>query len=358
MKAKRIWLAVSLLVFCGLLVMPTMALPQTPKPEVIKWRGQTCFGSTGAPYGPFRAGQVGSGAHAFMWADWLKKASNGRLIVEWAEPGTIFPITDSDIAVGKNVVQIACTFASYYGGRIPEADIETGGVFQWENDEQLFEWLHKYGGYQALQKIYAKHNLKWIPYHTNAIVGIGTNFPAPDSKAIKGKKIRAVGMWADYIKMLGGNPVPLPWGDIYLGMKMGTIDGWVAGSAAMEELKLKENTTGYVYPPKIASANDNFIINMAAFNALPKDLQALLERDTPYVTYALSSNWLNQCTWVLKNAEQHYGLKVYAWPSEEVKIITQKVVDEIYPRIAAKSQGCAELIEIVKKQMRDYGRIK
>ena len=60
----------------------------------------------------------------------------------------------------------------------------------------------------------------------------------------------------------------------------------------------------------------------------------------------------------MKNAEKEYGVKLYAWSPEDIARLTQQTVDEIYPRIAAKSKDCAEMIEIVKKQMRDYGRIK
>jgi TRAP-type C4-dicarboxylate transport system substrate-binding protein len=326
--------------------------------NVIHWKGQSCFASTVSPYGPFKQGQTGVGAHAWWWADWVKKSTNGRLVIDLVEPGAVFPIAESDTAVSKNVVQFAVTYPSYYGGRIPESDVETGGVFVWENEAQLFEAHHKYGLFEALQRIYAKHNLKWLPYHTDAIVGIGTTFPAPNPQSFKGKKIRAVGMWADFVRMLGASPVSLPWGEIYMGMKLGTIDGYVAGSGTLEELKLKEVTKGYVSSPMVSTAFANIIINMDAWKALPPDIQTFLERNTPYYTYAMSSNWHNQCTWVLKNAEQQYGLKIYAWSNEEIDRLTRQTVDEIYPRIAKKSKDCAELIEIVKKQMRDYGRIK
>jgi len=59
-----------------------------------------------------------------MWNEWLKKASGGRLLIDWAEPGAIFPIAEVDLAVAKNVVQIGFTFGSYYGGRIPETDYQ------------------------------------------------------------------------------------------------------------------------------------------------------------------------------------------------------------------------------------------
>jgi hypothetical protein len=38
--------------------------------------------------------------------------------------------------------------------------------------------------------------------------------------------------------------------------------------------------------------------------------------------------------------------------------VTQKAVETLYPKVAAKSPRCAKLVDIVKKQMRTYGRIK
>jgi TRAP-type C4-dicarboxylate transport system substrate-binding protein len=358
MRKKGILTAISFLLVLCFVLSPIVASAQKSKPDVIRWKGQFTFSPSKTGFGPFKVGEAGVGAHTLMWTEWLKKASGGRLIIEWAEPGSIFPPSETDLAVGKNVVQIATSYASYYRGRIPETDVETGGVFLWENEEQVFECLHKYGLYPALQKVYAKHNLKWLPYHSNAIVGMFTNFPAPSPEAIKGKKIRAVGMWADYIKLLGGSPVSLSWGEQYMAMKLGTIDGIVAGAAIFEELKIKEVAKGYVYSPVISKAVANLVINMDAFNALPKDLQALLQRDTPYITYALSSNWYNQCTWALKNAEEEYGVQMYSWSPKDISNITKRVYDEIYPKISERSKDSAELMEIVKKQMRDYGRIK
>ena len=245
-----------------------------------------CYGSPTAPYGPFGQGQTGAGAHGWWWADSVKKASNGRLIITWAEPGAIFPIGEADNAVSRGVVQIASSFGTYYAGRMPEADVETGGVFQWENNEQAYECVTKYGSMRALQQVYAKRNMMWLPFFGNAIIGMGANFSAPNPAAIKGKKMRAIGNWADYIRMLGGSPIATVWGDIYMAMKMGTIDGYVAGPGTFEELKLKEVTKSYVYPPLISAGLSNFTINMDAWKALPADLQELLERDTPAITYA------------------------------------------------------------------------
>jgi len=334
------------------------AAQPAPKVNVIKWKGQETFPTKLPPYGPFGPGQAGVHAITRELTEWLKRSTGGRLVIDWAEPAAIFPPFEADMAIGKGVVQIAVSYGGYYTGRIPEADIETGLVFAWPTVAAEYDCLYNYGLYAELKKVYAERNINWYPMPTDAIVGIGTLFPAPNPDAIKGKKIRAVGLWGDYVAMLGGSPVPIPWGEIYMGLKLGTIDGWTAGSATLEELKLKEVAKGIVYSPRIANAPVNILINMDAFKALPKDIQELMENDIRYITYALSHKWHQQCTWVIADAKEKYGLVPYAWSDEDVKKVTEKAVETLYPKVAAKSPRCAKLVEIVKKQMKAYGRIK
>src|SRR4030043_342544 len=356
---KNLWFSFALVFLLSLAFLLGYA-PQTAaqKADVIKWKGQETFPTKLPAYGPFRAGDTGVHAITREWTEWIKRSTGGRLVIDWAEPGAIFPPFEGDTAIGRGVVQIAVSYGAYYTGRIPETDIETGLAFAWPTVAAEYDCLHNYGLYAELKKVYAERNINWYPMHTEAIVSIGTMFPAPTSEAIKGKKIRAVGFWGDYIAMLGGSPVPLPWGEIYMGLKLGTIDGWVAGSGTLEELKLKEVAKGIVYSPRISNAPVNILINMKAFKALPKDIQDLLENNLRYITYALSHKWQQQCTWVIADAKEKYGVIPYSWSAEDVNKVTQRAVDTLYPKVAAKSARCAKLVDIVKKQMRDYSRIK
>ncbi|MCX5822750.1 MAG: TRAP transporter substrate-binding protein DctP [Deltaproteobacteria bacterium] len=325
--------------------------------SVITWKGQTAFPSTVAPYGPFRQGETGIFGGAKQWTEWLFKRTNGRLKIDWAEPGAIFPLPESDKSIAQGIVQIAHSFGAYYAGRIPETDIEAGGVFFWEDETQAYECLYKYGLFKALQNVYTKHNIFWLPFHTNAIVGIGTNFPAPNAASIKGRKIRTSGIWGDYVEMLGGTPVAIPWGDVYMGAKLGTIDGWIAGIASLEELKLKEVGKGYVVDPYPNSALLNILINKDAYEKLPKDIKDILLYEAPHWSYFCANNWRNQCIWVMNNAMAKYGVKVYRWSPEEKQQLTKMAVNKIFPKIAGKSSACAQMMDIIKRQMKDYGRI-
>jgi TRAP-type C4-dicarboxylate transport system substrate-binding protein len=131
-------------------------------------------------------------------------------------------------------------------------------------------------GFKTNVYCYAKRNLYWIPQEFDAIVGIGTTFPAPNPEALKGKKIRTTGLWGEYINVLAATPVSIPWGDVYMAAKLGTVDGWCGGVASLEELKLKEVAKGYVVSPNITLSPGAFLINKRSYDALPKDIQDII----------------------------------------------------------------------------------
>jgi hypothetical protein len=47
----------------------------------------------------------------------------------------------------------------------------------------------------------------------------------------------------------------------------------------------------------------------------------------------------------------------YAWSSGDIRKLTEEAVNTIYPKVAKMSPRCAKLVESIKKQMKDYGRI-
>jgi TRAP-type C4-dicarboxylate transport system substrate-binding protein len=121
---------------------------------------------------------------------------------------------------------------------------------------------------------------------------------------------------------------------------------------------MKEVAKGYVVHPNIAPTPANMLINKRSYDALPKDIQEILQNEGPIIGFAAYPVWLNQCLWAIENAEREYGVKIYRWSPEDTAKVYQVVADKVWPKIAAKSPESAELMEILKKQMKDYGRIK
>jgi TRAP-type C4-dicarboxylate transport system substrate-binding protein len=78
-----------------------------------------------------------------------------------------------------------------------------------------------------------------------------------------------------FMKALGANPVPMPYVEVYLAMKQGTIDGMELPSFTMTSDKFQEVTkyyslTRHSYPP-IA-----YFMNMKRYQSLAPDLQKVV----------------------------------------------------------------------------------
>jgi len=95
---------------------------------------------------------------------------------------------------------------------------------------------------------------------------------------MKGQTIR-VQESPTYIAMmkgLGANPVPMPYVEVYLAMKQGTIDGMELPSFSLTADKFHEVTkfysmTRHSYPPIV------WFMNMKRYQGLPPDLQKAVD---------------------------------------------------------------------------------
>lgn len=353
---KRILMPLSAIVTLCLFILciapaPTSAANPAPtsaptSPKVIQWKGQNSY--------------VGGASGGYMphLADWIKKETGGRLILTISPPGAIVPVAEQYTAVTKKALDFAGQyFSGYYTGLFPETNIEQGLPFAWQTMEEAMRAYYHYGLYKEFQKIYEERGIKWFPAFPNAIYHLGTQFPVESLKDIKGKKIRALGVAGDYVRLLGGSPVSMPVIDIYMASKLGTIDGCIGGMTYAEDLKLKEVWKYYIVDPNMSTLVTNYLFNLDSWKALPDDIKEIIESGL-----VAQSNWYTYIKpitnySIAEETATQYGLKLVTLPPKEKGEI-MKLVIPVWDNIAAKSPRCAKLVEIVKKQMRDLNRIK
>lgn len=95
---------------------------------------------------------------------------------------------------------------------------------------------------------------------------------------LKGQTIRVppIPTLVELYKSFGANPVPMQWGEVYLAMKQGTIDGLelpatTAVSDKFHEITKYYSLTQHSYPPAI------WMMASARYNALPADLKKVID---------------------------------------------------------------------------------
>ncbi len=359
---------VTIIVLIAIILLAGCAAPQAtvqnapaktsaPTVKTIVWKGQSYTPTAPTPFGPFAPDQAGQNAMLIQFTKWIEQATGGRLKIEWTDAGSLFPQAEADLAIGKGVADITFSAPLYYTGRLPVGDLESGLPMSWLTIQDQYEALDRYGMYQIIKDNYAQHNLYWIFCPVDGKIGIGTKFSPDNPAAFKGKKIRSVGIHGEYVKLLDANVLPIAFGEMYMAMQLGTVEGFTSGPAVLEEQKMKEVCKYFLYNPIITTSSCHYLINMDSFKALPADIQQTIDASAKYVAYNSVHKWTQQSQWVMTNSQQ-YGIKFVSWSDSDINSVTKLAIEKLWPEVANKSPTNAKLVDIVKRQLKDYGRLK
>ena len=154
-------------------------------------------------------------------------------------------------------------------------------------------------------------NLKGLAYLENGFRHVTNNVrPINGPDDLKGIKIRTMEapMHMENFKLLGANPTPVPWTELYLTMQQKIVDGQENPLANIWEVKMFEvqkytSLTGHIYDPM------PLVANLAWFNKLPKDYQAVLQKGAVLAqNYSRDVNMAREDAIIAKLTEK--GMKV------------------------------------------------
>ncbi len=360
---RRIWLLV-----CSLVVMtivfglvagcaqstpaPTAAPKPTttaPAPAVTRWVLQNVY--VGTKWGE-------SGGWAYYFADKMKTLSGGRLLIDIKPPEAVVPTTEVFSAVGKGTIDMSgLYYAGYHTGLMPEADVQVGPPFSWSTSMEGVQCYEDYGFKDKFLQIYAEHNIYHCYTFVDNLYILHTAFPVSSPDDMKGKKIRAPGIYGKWVESFGGSPVNIPHAEVYMGVKLGTIDGSIMSPDTLLAAKLEEVFKYAVVVPNLTTLAASFIYNMDSLKKLPADLQDLVKETTTPLAHQFAKSVGMYNIYAIKHAAKTYGMQEVTWTGAAVdKAVANGIAT--WDTIAAKSPRCKELVDTLKKQMKDLGKMK
>ncbi|MDR2610685.1 MAG: TRAP transporter substrate-binding protein DctP [Clostridiales Family XIII bacterium] len=208
-----------------------------------------------------------------MIVDAIEKATNGRIKITTFQPGAICEPEQAPQSLKEGLLDVAMSTAGDAGAIVPAAYAEQGIPFFWETAQDMFDTYYDYGLLEFLRGEYDKQGIYYGMPVPNGTYNLMTTFPVTQASDLQGKKIRAVSSWGYFVQNLGGSPVVMPGGDIYQGLKLGTIDGTIYTFAELKNAKLSEVVTDVMEQPGSGSGFVSFLINKAKWDELPADLQ-------------------------------------------------------------------------------------
>ncbi len=208
----------------------------------------------------------------------ITEATDGLIKFELFQPGAICEPDEAPTMLSKGLLDAALTAPNHTAGLIPAAYAEQGVPFLWQDGQDVYDTYYNAGLLDFIRDEYAKSDIYFGMYVPNGAYMIMTNFPVTKASDFVGKKIRASTTYGMFIEELGGSPVVMSGGDIYMGMRLGTIDGNIYTVCELETSKLMEVTKYLVTPAVGGSAPVNLSISMKSWNALPKEVQDIVNK--------------------------------------------------------------------------------
>ncbi|OKH90007.1 TRAP transporter substrate-binding protein [Thalassospira sp. TSL5-1] len=277
-----------------------------PKPalaqDVREWRMVTTW--------PKNFPGLGTGAN--LLAEYINKASDGRMKVTVYGAGEIVPAFEAIDAVGNGTVEMGHGAPYYWKGKVAAAQYLAAMPFGLTAQEQN-AWFQYGGGQEIADKIYEKLNCKFFPSgNTGTQMGGWFNKEMNTIDDFKGLKMRIPGLGGEVIQAAGGNVVNLPGGEIPPALQSGAIDAteWV-GPYNDLAFGLYKTAKYYYYPGwhEPATTLENFI-NLSAWNDLPDDLKAIVEQANRATNQMVLSEFVARNNQALKTLQEKHNVDV------------------------------------------------
>ena len=290
----------------------------------------------------------------------IYRASNGRMYVEVFGADMLFPVSDAFDHIANGVIEVGLIFSNFWVGRDPMF-----GVFSARPGSPLTRieegFFLEAQTFHIMERVYARHGVTYlgtISYSSPELLMMRT--PIRTLEDFQGMNIRASGLGGVFYSRLGANVVNLPAGEIFIGLQTGVLDAaeWTEWREN-EEMGLLEVTTYAWYPALHGGVNEDksLIVNPAAWNALPEDLQAifLLARDS----IAWYSGWENPTESrmaKLKWLENHPENMITFSPEDEAAM--REIANQIMLDQKQHGPDAVEFIEIYARVAWELGHVE
>lgn len=214
-----------------------------------------------------------------LFCEHVKKLSNGRIEMKNYDADVLLGIGETFKGVGAGVADVAITSPIYHRGIVPVA-MYLWAVPFFPNDRVEFMEMtyHIMGVKEIAREAYAKHNVIQLAYRTSDEWGtMVSTRPVRKFSDYKGMKVRAFGIWADWLVHNGASIVTVPGGEIYMAIQTKIIDAAAFGSPdAWAGAKLYEVCKYFINPSIIPYDTCEIIMNLKTFKEMPPDLQEVM----------------------------------------------------------------------------------
>ncbi|UCC55842.1 MAG: TRAP transporter substrate-binding protein DctP [Gammaproteobacteria bacterium] len=309
---------------------PETDLPAVPAPtaqKVIHWKLVTTW--------PKNFPGLGTGANNL--ARLINEMSGGRLQVKVYGAGELVPPMEVFGAVTQGTAEMGHGAAYYWKGKSEAAQFFAAVPFGLTAQE-MNAWLLYGGGMELWREVYEPFGVIPVAAGNSGVQMAGWFKHEINSvEDLRGLKMRIPGLGGEVLSRAGGVPVGTPPVEIFTSLQRGAIDAteWV-GPYNDLAFGLYKAAQYYYYPGWHEPGTTlEALVNRAAFDALPADLQHIVINACHVVNGDMLAEYTARNNAALKTLVEEHGVDVRRLPDEVLERL-RELSHEVVSEIAAK----------------------
>ncbi len=257
---------------------------------------------------------------ALEYVDRVNKMSGGRLRIDYRTAGSVVKAFQLQDAVHKGVLDAGHTTTAYWYGKHKAASLfGTGPVFG-ANAAQMLAWTHRGGGkglYRELVQDILRLDIVGffaMPMPSQPLGWFQKPVRSPDE--LRNLKYRTVGLAADVMRAMGVRVTQLAGPDTIPALQRGVIDAFEFNNPSSDR-RVGAHDVAHTYmlgSYHQAAEFFEIIFNKRVFDALPMELQAIIEYAAEATSTANYATAMDNFSRDLRTLIEKHGVEVRRTP--------------------------------------------
>ena len=211
-----------------------------------------------------------------FWLPEIEKQTGGEITVQDFFGGALFSSKEILKGIGDGVTDMGFVYPGHYPQQLLVHNIFAlfpRGPNKFENIAWL--WKTAISEVPAFQEELKRANVKIIMVTAGLPGAFAGKKPITQLADIRGDRWRAGDKWLlRYLGNAGAQPVAVPWGDTYMALQTGTIDGVYTNYDGLHMMKFDEVASNLLVSKSLWFAIPLVhMMNAEKFDSLPKDVQ-------------------------------------------------------------------------------------
>ena len=207
----------------------------------------------------------------------IEKRSNGRIKIKWYEASQLGSSTEQVDGIMAGTIDLLNFPANLMGNLGKEWNIDAV-PFVFKNQEHRIRYNNSELNKKRSDNLVSKYGIRVIASNWYMLPHLlMATKPIKKVEDIEGFKMRVPESRAQFLawKEIGASPATVSWGEAYLALRQGVVEGISVDISGIMEMKFYE-VAPYIIFINTEFAYTNVLINEKAYQKLPDDLRKIL----------------------------------------------------------------------------------